>query len=423
MTTWHEKNLTLLQEKSALRPISSLNQWQTRALEKFLGVGFPTRHNEDWKYTNVNSIMDSTYKMPAKKSISVDLNELTLASAHQIVFINGQYQSDQSDLQELPEGVLVSKASHVIEKWELYFQLTEMDSTFADLNAALMTEGLFIYVPKGVIIEKPIHFIYLNTDGQENVMQHPRHLLVADEESQLSLIEEYVGEKAHYFNNVVMHVVAKSGANVSLYKIQDESLNAEHIANTHLTQSRDSTVTSYVFSMGSALNRENLTINFKEPGASCHLYGLYLPLTKQHIDHHTTVEHRVPNCFSQQIYKGIIGEKGHAVFNGKVMVHQNAQKTAAYQDNRNVLLAKDAQIDTKPELQIHADDVKCTHGATVGQLDEKALFYIRSRGIPLKKARELLIKAFAEEIVLNIGQPEIVRYIRLKITEKLKVLT
>ena len=281
-----------------------------------------------------------------------------------------------------------------------------------------MTSGIFIYIPKNIILKKPIHFSY-QTLGQTALMSHPRHLILLEENSQCTVVEEYAGDGSDYFNNIVTQIIVQSNAAMTHFKLQNESLSAQHIANTLFNQSADSTVSSYVVSMGAKLSRDNLSFNFEGQGASTHLYGLYLPLGNQHIDHHTLVDHLMPNCFSQQDYKGIIAEKGRAVFNGKVIVHPDAQKTAAYQNNKNLLLSQHAEIDTKPELEIYADDVKCNHGATVGQLDEKALFYLRSRGISEVEARRILIKAFAEELFSTISQPEIAQYIHCQVEAKL----
>ncbi len=416
---WQDEALKALQ-KDALHP--DLADWQKNALDKFIAEGFPTRKNENWKYTNVSAIGATAYTLTPTQVNTKDLTVNKIKGSHHFVFVNGELRNDLSSFESLPPGVIVSDLKQTLnnEKWRKYIEKLDKRyaTVFSDLNAALMTSGIFIYVPKNIILENPIHFSYL-TLGQTASMSHPRHLILLEVGSQCTVVEEYSGDGADYFNNIVSQIVVKSNAIMTHFKLQNESLSASHIANTLFNQSADSTVSSYVVSMGSKLSRENLSFNFEGQGASTHLYGLYLPLKDQHIDHHTRVDHLVPNCFSQQDYKGIIAEKGHAVFNGKVIVHSDAQKTAAYQNNQNLLLSKNAEIDTKPELEIYADDVKCSHGATVGQLDEKALFYLRSRGIAKIDARRMLTKAFAEELFSNIMQQEIAKYIHCQVEAKL----
>jgi Fe-S cluster assembly protein SufD len=413
---WNKELLTKQQVHSIIHDIAELNSWQRNALSGFLQQGFPDRKHEDWKYTNVNEIANRSFAMPEPRVRDIPPLE-EIADSYRVIFVNGHFRRD---LSEFPSEVILADTATMLKEkqWQAYLQFDQRYATvFSNLNAALMTNGIFIYVPPKIVLTKPIHFVYYHSEPNQS-MQHPCHLIIAGRESQLTLVEEYVGENA-YFNNVVTFVHAEEGSVVQHYKLQMESDAAQHIANTIVRQEKNSSVTSFVVSLGARLNRENLNFALNQEGASCHLYGLYLPFGNQHVDHHTRVDHSVPNCFSQQIYKGIIGGKGHAVFNGKVIVHPNAQKTAAYQSNKNILLSLTAEIDTKPELEIYADDVKCAHGATVGQLDANALFYLQSRGIEKKLAQNILTKAFAEEILTNVQTSTIAKYIHRKVEARL----
>lgn len=418
---WSEARLHELQSQSSLASISTLHRWQQDALAQFLQTGFPTRKNEDWKYTNVSAIADVEFEFSLVKSDKLDLDNYSMTDSYRMVFIDGAFFREKSDIDALPQGVLVSDTATMLkdEKWQPYLAVNgTCQSAFTQLNAALMSTGLFLYVEKNAVIEKPIHLLYLQTQPQR-VMQHPRHMIILDQHSECCVLEEYAGLAQDYFNNIVTQIYAKQDAVLAHYKFQREAQQAKHIATTVIHQNHGSSVASHVVSMGASLSRDGLYFALTEENSSAHLYGLYLPLSHQHIDHHTRVDHLVPHCFSQQVYKGVIGMKSHAVFNGKVMVHKDAQRSSALQNNQNLLLAADAEIDTKPELEIYADDVKCTHGATIGQIDEKALFYLRSRGIEENKARHMLTQAFADEVLGFISHNNIAAYIGATVTAKI----
>ncbi|OGO91159.1 MAG: Fe-S cluster assembly protein SufD [Coxiella sp. RIFCSPHIGHO2_12_FULL_42_15] len=419
---WQEPALLQQQRHSPAQAIPTLRQWQQSALMDFLRHSFPNRSDEDWKYTRVAQIADHDFAMPMESTSSVTPDLHFIPDAYRVVFVDGKFQTQWS---HLPDFVVVAETLHQLKEieWHEYLSFdTRYATPFSALNAALLTDGFFLLVPANGVLTKPIHFIYYQSAGETPLMHHARHFIIAKENSEFTIVEEYVGV-GHYFNNIVMQIFVEKGATLTHYKIQHESRSAQHISNTLMMLGRDSSVFSYVVSLGGSLSRDNLSVNFQDENASCHLYGLYFPCGQQLMDHHTRIDHRVPNCFSQQQYKGIIADKGHAVFNGKIYVHPGAQKTSAYQNNKNLLLDSTAEVNTKPELEIYADDVKCTHGATVGQIDENALFYLRSRGIDEVFARRLLMRGFAEEILLNITQQTMIRYLRQKITQQLEVLS
>lgn len=422
---WSAEHLRSLSKGRVLD--KNLSVWQSEALAKFLDLGFPTRKTEDWKYTNVASIAQGSFELAEKNQLPTQIIESNqVTDSYKVIVANGHLVQAEG-LSELPAGVIIANLTQVMQEshWQQYLQFDPRYEThFSELNTALITGGLFIYIPKEIVLTKPIHVCY-QTLAEKALMSHQRNLFMIEQNSQATVIEEYIGEGGNYFNNVVSHIVLKPNSTLSYFKLQSEAANSSHIANTVFTQERDSSVNTMVLSLGGQLNRENTSFNLLDEGACAHLYGLYVPFANQHIDHHTRVDHAKPHGFSQQVYKGIVGEKGHAVFNGKVMVHQDAQQTAAYQNNQNLLLAPNAEIDTKPELEIYADDVKCSHGATVGQLDDKALFYLRSRGIPVQLARQMLTRAFAEELLTSIALPNIAEYLQraldLKLAELKKV--
>jgi Fe-S cluster assembly protein SufD len=275
-----------------------------------------------------------------------------------------------------------------------------------------MFDGLFLYVPKNVKIEKPIQCLFISTQEFQDSMQHLRNLIIVEENSQVTLFETYVSEtEKKYFNNIVTQIYLGNHSQINYYKYQQESENGYHIANTQIHQQANSCVNSFHFSLGSQLAREDLAVSLNQSGAECALYGLYLLDNRQHIDHHTRIDHHVSNCTSYELYKGILAAQSVGVFNGKIIVHPQAQRSNAQLVNQNLLLAKTAEINTKPELEIYADDVKCSHGATVGQIDDESLFYLRSRGIEEQTAQNILTYAFASEVINQIKDFKIKEYI------------
>jgi Fe-S cluster assembly protein SufD len=322
-----------------------------------------------------------------------------------LVFVNGRYSENLSSPGEL-DGVKLGSLAEVLQmKPEIvqphlgqYANLEE--HAFNSLNTALMRDGAFVHVMKGKTAEKPIHLLFVSTAHAEPATSHPRNLIVAESQSQATIVESYVSVGPDvYLTNPVTEIILGDGAVLDHYKLQDESRRAFHVATMQYRQDRNSSLRSHSITLGGVLVRNNLTAVLDGEGAECTLNGLYLVMGEQHIDNHTRLEHAKPHCSSRELYKGILDDKSRGVFHGRILVHKGAQKTDSKQTNNNLLLSDEALINTKPQLEIYADDVKCTHGATIGQLDQDAIFYLRSRGIGEKAARSLLIYAFASEIV------------------------
>jgi len=386
------------------------------AMDHFIATGFPTKKNEDWHFTSPAAIAEVDWLPLRDASGQVqpdDLAQFTLGlDAPRLVFVNGRYASGLSSLSGLPSRVRVlDLAGHwndtAAENWLTKIALPTRDA-FTALNTAFTVDGAIVHVPADTVVETPIHLLYVTDSEAAKGATHPRTLIVADRHAVVTVIESYVtlGD-ATYFTNAVTEIQVADGAKVDHYRIERESERSYHIGTTEVRQGRDSRYHSFSFATGGALARVNLYTVLGGEGGETLMHGLYMLDGTQHIDHQTRIEHAAPHCASREVYKGIMDDASHGVFNGKVYVQPEAQKTDGKQTNNNVLLSETAQADTKPQLEIFADDVKCTHGATVGRLDEVALFYLRSRGIDLEQARNLLTYAFAADVLERIDQPEV----------------
>lgn len=379
------------------------------AMDRFSVLGFPTTHNEDWKYTNVSGIARLAARpAPAATLTRKELDRLPFANLGcgvRLVFLNGRFSPKLSAAKRLPAGVNAASLASVLENGSapLENHLARYagfeENAFVALNTALFEDGALIEIAKGTVVEEPIHLVFVSVGGAEPWVAHPRNLILAGRGSQAAVIETYVasGEGVH-FTNAVTEIVAAEGGVVEHYKLQDEGAQAFHVGTIQGLQERSSSLTSHNVGFGAALARNDVNVVLDGEGAECMLNGLYATTGKQHVDNHSTLDHAKPNCNSRELYKGILDGQGTGVFNGKIIVHKDAQKTNALQSNKNLLLSADAMINTKPQLEIFADDVRCTHGATVGQLDKDALFYMQTRGIPREAARDLLTYAFAGEL-------------------------
>ncbi len=330
------------------------------------------------------------------------------AENSQLVFVNGILRDDLSSLSGLPKEVAAMDLSEAIAderfseiaRTHLARQADSVRNGFVALNTALVSQGAFVYVPRGVVVESPLHLLFLTDSAEKTGVSFPRVLLVADENSQVTLIESYASTSdTRYLTNAVVEVVLKSGAQVEHYKVQRESSDAFHVATTAADLGANSTYDSTAITFGAQLSRHDIHVTMDSEGAECWVDGLYLVTNSQHTDTHSVIDHRKPHCNSHQLYKGILDGKSRAVFNGKIFVRHDAQKTDAMQTNMNLLLSNEARVDTKPQLEILADDVKCAHGAAVGQIDEEELFYLKARGIHPDLARNLLTYGFAEEVI------------------------
>ncbi|HRD71133.1 MAG TPA: Fe-S cluster assembly protein SufD [Legionella sp.] len=388
------------QAKAGLSKVSWLADMQTKALKELSHHGFPTRHNEEWKYTAVDALLKHPFT-PAQQVAVDPVDFAKIPVINQLFIQNGLIEGYEELMQRLPKGVLVLPlARALVEHAELIQPLLgkilKQEHGFHALNTAMMQCGIVIYIPAGVRIEQPIALVH--AQNQKDQALHLRHLIIAEAGSEITLVEQYSGtEDSIYFTNTVTELFLGAAAQITHYKIQNESKAAYHLGHLSVQQSAGSRFASHSLSLGGKLVRSDITINLKEPHAHCLMNAIYAPAEGQHVDHHTTVNHLVADCTSEQDYKGILTGRSRAVFNGKVIVAKDAQHTNAQQQNKNLLLSANAEIDTKPQLEIFADDVICSHGATVGQLDEEALFYLATRGIDRLEASHYLIHAFAQD--------------------------
>ena len=379
----------------------------------------PTTKNEEWKYTNVAPIMKNNYVLGAslgyENHLSTVLHDFFFQDFdyYKVVFINGIFAGELSDLTGLERlSTIIPLSNFQKNNSELLSRhlnkYSTIDNGFNEINNSLSSNGLVVFVPKGKVVDKPIQVLYLNGDKTENVLSVPKNLIIAEENAQVSIIANYHGiEGKEYLTNIVTEVYAGKNSIVDLYKIQSEEENSYHIEKVQAYQEANSLFNHYNFTFGGSITRNDINTCLNDENIESHFYGLYLAHKKQHVDNHTYVDHAKPNCMSNELYKGILDGESRGVFNGKIMVRRDAQKTNAYQSNKAVLLSKSAVIDTKPQLEIFADDVKCSHGAAVGQLDENSEFYIKSRGIPQDIAKSMLIRAFAADVIEKIKIDEL----------------
>ncbi len=381
-------------------------------LSRFEEVGFPSPRDEEWRFTPVAPIARGSFEpaeAPARPVTAADLARFTFGHPEwpTLVFVNGRLAPELSSRPALPEGTILTSlaealASHpeLVEP-HLARQAGPEATPFTALNAAFIQDGAFVRVPKNTDLRDPIHLVFVTSADAVGRMTHPRNLVVVESGARASLVESYFGlsDEAAYLTNAVTEVVLGENAWLEHPRLQREGESAYHIAFSHVHQARDSHYRSFTLSMGGAISRHNLHTRLNAPNTEALLYGLTIAHRDQLVDNHTAIDHVQPDCRSWEVYKAILDERARGVFNGKVYVTPEAQKTDAKQTNRALLLSDEARIDTKPQLEIFADDVKCTHGATVGYLDELPLFYFRSRGIPADQSKQLLTYAFAAEVM------------------------
>lgn len=414
-TDHYVRNLSGLANSLPGHELPWLRRTRQQALQRFSELGFPTTRQEDWKYTNVRPIEKRGFQ-PATGTLGhVEVERLAPhlfqdLNCHRLVFVNGHYVPDLSWLGTLPSGVTIGNIgeSLILTPGGLERHLGRYASPdangFAALNAAQMADGAYIYVAAGQVVEEPIHVLFLATGEDESLLTQPRNLLIAGDHSQAVIIESYASLKeSHYLTNAVTEVVLGKNAQLEHYKLQQESTQAYHVATLQVHQDRDSRFTSHSVAFGARIARNDINSVLDAEGAECTLNGLYMVDGRQHVDFHTRVDHSKPRGVSREFYKGILDGYARGVFNGRVYVHPHAQHTDAEQSNKNLLLSPNAEVDTKPQLEIYADDVKCSHGATVGQLDERMLFYLRSRGIDQATAHGMLTYGFAHDLVEQMG--------------------
>jgi Fe-S cluster assembly protein SufD len=391
-------------------------------------MGFPTLKDEDWRFTNLAPITSKEFKLAGSAPVDTTALASVIPSWAEVrlVFVNGTFAPELSVLGEMQHGVVVMSladaiaASHPVVREHLAKHEDFRGDAFTSLNTAFIQDGAFVLVKRGSVLERPVYVLYVST-GDEAQMAHPRNLFVAEEQSQATFVEDYVSVPSvagpavedgdattAFFSNVVTEIVAGADSVLSHFMIEREDAAALNVSTLSIHQARNANVDSHSVLVGGALVRNNVHPVLAGEGADCLINGLFVANGRQHMDNYMKVEHASPHCNSRQFYNGILDGQSRGVFHGRIIVHKDAQKTDAKQTNRNLLLSNDAQIDTKPQLEIYADDVKCTHGATIGQMDEEALFYMRSRGIPDTEARRLMLFAFASEC-LDRAKPGVVR--------------
>ncbi|MDX8402904.1 MAG: Fe-S cluster assembly protein SufD, partial [Mariprofundaceae bacterium] len=372
------------------------------AMDQVVRQGMPTTRNEAWKYTDVRKYLDRLIAGPSEESEDVSKEAPAAFSfgdldCHRIVIVDGEFSQELSALNDIPAGLRIESMANMLAKEsaaiEAYLHDSHLSGVFAALNSAMMSDGVYLNIPDGIVIEQPLHLLFLTTAGDHR-SHYIRNLIVTGEYSQATVIEHYgsLGESSAFIN-VGTDVELHAGSRLEHYKLQQSDQHEVNIGSVRVHQHKDSYYHSHSVAFGAALSRRDIHVEMNGEGAECVLNGLYLVGGRQHVDHHTRIDHVRPNCRSRESYKGVIDGRARAVFNGKVVVHKGADGTDSAQSNANLLLSDRAEIDTKPDLEIYADDVKCAHGATVGQLDMNQLFYLRSRGLSEDEARNVLMFA------------------------------
>ncbi|WP_044173965.1 Fe-S cluster assembly protein SufD [Flectobacillus major] len=410
----------------AKSPIHLVRQ---QALQTFNQLGFPTIKHEEWKYSNVKNLIKQSFEFNAVSTLNAqDLAQMAIPNldGNILYFINGVYNpslstivSPASDLIILPFADAVKQYPDLVEKY--FNQYSDIaDNAFTALNTAFAHNGVFVYVPEKKVVEKPVILRFIADARSLNVASQPRNLVVVGKRAEVKIAEAYrsLGENVAFTNTVTEIAVAEE-ANVHYYKVQNETDNSYHIGTTAVYQESRSVFTANTVTANGGFVRNNLNIKIDGEFAEANMFGLYIPNAKQHIDNHTAVDHAKPNSNSNELYKGILKDKSTGVFNGKIYVREDAQKTNAFQSCKNVLMSNEASMNTKPQLEIWADDVKCSHGTTTGQLNDDALFYMQARGISKDSARALLMLAFAQEVIDKMEIPAIKEYLEGLIVEKI----
>jgi Fe-S cluster assembly protein SufD len=414
-------------EKRSAQP-TWLRSLRDTAFDRFCENGFPTTKDEDWRFTNLSAISQTQFQLARDAYEPIEPATLqpflVPGAACRLVFVNGRFVSALSDLESLPAGIKVSSLAAEIAKDTSTLEpnlgryLNVERDAFGALNTAFIEDGAFVYLPRRTVLEAPISLLFISVPGGEPSVANPRNLIVAEEDSQGSIMEDYISLGSGVcFSNVVTELIAGDNTLISHYLIEREDVLALNVSTLFTRQGRSSNVASHSVLLGGALVRNNVHPVLAGEGAECLINGLFIGKERQHLDNYMLVEHASPHCSSRQFYNGILDDHAHGVFHGRIIVHKDAQKTDAKQTNRNLLLSDNAQIDTKPQLEIYADDVKCTHGATIGQVEEEALFYLRSRGVDEASARGLLLYAFANECLDRMSCAPVREYLQKQVQQ------
>lgn len=415
-------------ELAGLGP-SWLYQLRKEAMAHFEQIGFPGRRDEEWRFTNIRSVVETPFQR-AEPSAQVSFDALRTYAfadyADLLVFVNGHFSPELSKIGTLPSGVKFMSLAQALK--------TDADSVepyisrkgsfeknpFAALNTAFLTDGAFLLIPKGTVVEKPLHVLNFSTSQDQATVSYPRFLIVAGANSQAKVIESYTGPDGEgYLTNAVTEMIVGENAVLDHCRIQREGLSAYHLSATQIHIERSAQFATHSIALGGSITRNDVNALLDAEGIEATINGLYMVAGTQHVDNHTLINHAMPNCNSHELYKGVLDGKGSAVFRGKIYVAKDAQKTDSKQSNNALLLSEGAEINSMPQLEIYADDVKCTHGATTGQLDTDAMFYLRSRGIPQDEAKGLLTYAFASDIIDRIPMEPIQEQLHSLLFERL----
>ncbi len=405
-----------------------LLQMQTQALQDLESLNFPDRHNEDWKYSPLDEFIKHKFKVKKTGKHAFEViatgRQIDAPIGIKIPYVNGEVIGLADIQAKFPPGVIIETITNALLKYpdivKQYLNKVLVSSHgMHALNSAMLKYGLFIYVPQNVNLPEPILLTHVNTE--DNTAVFLRHLIVAEQGSLVKIIEDYQGtQEDNYFTNVITEIVLGENANVEHYKVQREGLRSFHFGHVEVNQLANSQFVSHLLNIGGHWSRSDISVNLIAKNAKCILNGVYMPINEQHMDHKTYVNHAVANCYSEQDYRGIAADKAQAVFNGKIYVAKDAVATEARQQNKNLLLSNLAQIYTKPQLEIFADDVVCTHGATVGQLDENALFYFASRGIAELEAKRYLLHAFADNNITKVEDKALSNWMRSLLEQQMR---
>jgi len=410
-----------------------IDAMRASAAQRFTKLGLPTTRDEDWKYTNLKPLAKRGFApaaRPGDADVQRDVLSAPVTGAYRLVFINGYHVPALSTPGSLPRGLTAASLAATLRDHpdavadSLGKCLPGTVHGLTELNTAYLNDGAYIHIARDCVVEAPIELVFINGPDNGPQMAQPRNLIIAGENSKATIIERYVSRgSGGHLTNVLSELTTYAGASVEHYRLQAEHESSYHVGGLFIVQHRDSRVVSHNVAWGAAIGRTDLHVALREPGARCALNGLYLCTGRQHIDNHTHVDHRAPHCTSDEYYKGVLTGRSRAVFHGRVVVHPGANGTDARQQNKNLLLSADAEVDTKPQLEIYADDVKCSHGATVGQLDPNALFYLRTRAIDEATARSMLTAAFANDVISRLALDPVRHELEALVPEKILVST
>ncbi len=401
-----------------------LRERRAAAIARFAELGFPTVRQEDWRFTSVAPLIDTAF-VPAGPGGEAGVR-VAKAEAARLVFVNGRFSAAHSSLAGLPAGVRAGNLAAALRgddaelvEQHLARHAPIAENAFTALNTAFLSDGAYVHLSRGAVLREPLHLIFHTAPGRSPAVTHARVLLIADAEARATVVEHYLGDDATYWTSQVTELVVGDGAQVELIRLQQEGAGAYHVASLHTSQGRDSELRIHPLAFGAALTRHDITNVLEGRGADLLLNGLYLLGGRQHADHHTVIDHAQPDCRSHEYFNGVLGDHARGVFNGRIIVRPGAQRTDSKQTNHNLVLSEDARADSQPQLEIYADDVKCTHGATLGPLDPKELFYLQSRGIAPAEARALLVYGFGAEILGRLRHPGVRGQLEAMLRERL----